>query len=625
MCRGIAAGRPAALPASRSSDVGRRSRRSRRSVRAILLAVAAVGVAAPLACWTGDDVAGAPAVNATLVTPPAMSLELGSSGQLQATALDNTFAAIAGKRASWVSGTPAVATVDADGLVHALALGVSEIAATIDGKQATATVTVIPVSVATVTIDPPAPIVAVAFTTPLTAVTKDAAGNVLTDRAVAWHSEAEGVATVDASGVVTGVSPGTAVIVAESEGKSGSVTVTVTVAPVDHVEVQPPDPTVQVGLTITLSATPRDALGNALGDRPVEWASVTPGVATVDAAGIVTGVAVGTTTITATVEGKVGSTTATFIPAEPVAPVASVSISPSAPSVAKYAEGELTATLRDADGNVLTGRPIAWSTTPGTGEVTLLATSGATITMRGAAEGTATVTATSETKSRTVTVTVTRAPVATVSVSPAAVELVAPSETAPAGTADLTATLHDQGGVELTDRIITWETSDANVATVASTGAGTARVTAVGRGTAVITASSEGKSDGTDVAVIFTFTAHAYPIFLANCATASFCHFSRAPIVDGATVQGSYDSFWTLNSTTGQPKYFTPGDRDAGGLIHRMTVDEPGRMPPSGLLDPAVVDVIRDWIEDGARYEARGALGSALRSSRAGARIGDRK
>jgi trimeric autotransporter adhesin len=625
MCRGIAAGHPAAPPASRSSGAARRSYHPYRSTRVALFALAAMGASAALACWTGDDVAGAPTVDATLVTPQAMSLELGSTGQLQAIALDNTFAAIAGKQASWQSGTPAVASVDPDGTVHALALGVSEITASIDGKQATATVTVIPVSVATVTIDPPAPTVAVAFTTPLTAVTKDAAGNVLADRAIAWHSEAPGVATVDGAGVVTGVSPGEAVIVAESEGKSGAVTVTVIPAPVEQVEVQPPDPTVQVGLTITLSAVLRDALGNVLGDRQVDWASVTPAVATVDAAGIVTGVAPGTTTVTATVEGKVGSTTVTVIPAEPLAPVASVSISPNAPSVAKYADAQLTATLRDADNNVLTGRPIAWSTTPGTGEVTLLATSGATITMRGAAEGTATVTATSETKSRTVTVTVTRAPVATVSVSPAAVELAAASETAPAGTADLAATVHDQGGVELTDRTITWETSDADVATVASTGAGTARVTAVGRGTAVITARSEGKSDGTDVSVIFTFTAHAYPIFRANCATASFCHFSRAPIVDGATVQGSYDSFWTINSTTGQPKYFTPGDRDAGGLIHRMTVDEPGRMPPSGLLDPAVVNVIRDWIEDGARYEARGALGSALRSSRAGARIGDRQ
>jgi trimeric autotransporter adhesin len=620
MCRGIAAGHPGAPPTSRSTESGRRSCLL---VRAMVLALTAGGTGSALACWTGDDVSGAPTVDATLITPQAMSLELGSSGHLQATAVDKTFAAIAGKHASWQSGTPAVASVDADGTVHALALGVSEITANIDGKEATATITVIPVSVATVTIDPPAPTVAVAFTTTLTAVTKDAAGNVLTGRAVAWHSEAAGVATVDASGVVTGVSAGTAVIVAESEGKSGSVTVTVTLAPVDQVEVQPPSPTVQVGLTVTLSVVLRDALGNVLGGRPVGWASVTPAVATVDAAGIVTGVAPGTTTVTATAEGKVGSTTVTVIPAEPVAPVASVSISPSAPTVAKYAELQLTATLRDADGNVLTGRPIAWSTTPGTGEVTLLATSGSTITLRGAAEGTATVTATSETKSRTVTVTVGPAPVATVSVSPAAVELAAPSETAPAGTADLTATVHDQGGVELTDRAITWETSDANVATVASTGAGTARVTAVGRGTATVTARSEGKSDGTDVSVIFTFTAHAFPIFSANCASASFCHLNRAPIVNSADVQGSFDSFWTLNSTNGQPKYFTPGDRDAGGLIHRMTVDEPGRMPPSGLLDPVVVDVIRDWIEDGARYEARGALGSVLRSSRAGARIGD--
>jgi polysaccharide lyase-like protein/Big-like domain-containing protein len=50
---------------------------------------------------------------------------------------------------------------------------------------------------------------------------------VLTGRGVAWASSSMSTATVSASGLVTGVAPGTATITASSEGKSGTATVTV--------------------------------------------------------------------------------------------------------------------------------------------------------------------------------------------------------------------------------------------------------------------------------------------------------------------------------------------------------------------------------------------------------------
>jgi len=61
----------------------------------------------------------------------------------------------------------------------------------------------------------------------LTATLRDANGSVLTGRAVTWASDQPSVASVNASGVVIGTGPGTAVITAESEGISGSATVTV--------------------------------------------------------------------------------------------------------------------------------------------------------------------------------------------------------------------------------------------------------------------------------------------------------------------------------------------------------------------------------------------------------------
>src|SRR6266516_428178 len=132
----------------------------------------------------------------------------------------------------------------------------------------------------------------------------------LVARVVTWASSAAEVATVDINGMVTGVVAGTSTITAASEGKSGAAVVTVgsvSIVPVSAVTVSPATASVPVGQTVLLTATPKNANGNGLSGRVVTWASNAPAVATVDANGMVTGVAVGPATITATSEGKSGT------------------------------------------------------------------------------------------------------------------------------------------------------------------------------------------------------------------------------------------------------------------------------------------------------------------------------
>src|SRR2546426_762367 len=168
--------------------------------------------------------------------------------------------------------------------------------------------------VKTVTVSPPTATVALGQTVQLTATLRDASGNVLTGRTVTWSSSnlavATVVATVDGTGLVTGVSAGPAVITATSEGKSGSASVTVT-APVATVTVTPATASVAVGQTVQLTATLRDANGNVLSGRTVLWTSDNAVVATVDGTGLVTGVSAGPAVITATSEGKSGSASVT--------------------------------------------------------------------------------------------------------------------------------------------------------------------------------------------------------------------------------------------------------------------------------------------------------------------------
>src|SRR3989449_26191 len=76
------------------------------------------------------------------------------------------------------------------------------------------TVTVHPVPVASVAVSPASPSIAVGQTVQLAAVTKEAAGNVLTGRTVTWTTSNSSVATVSASGLLTGVTIGTATITA---------------------------------------------------------------------------------------------------------------------------------------------------------------------------------------------------------------------------------------------------------------------------------------------------------------------------------------------------------------------------------------------------------------------------
>lgn len=332
------------------------------------------------------------------VTPSSLSVYAGRATQLTATTHDAAGNLLTGRTVTWSSSAPSVASVSANGLVTALAVGSATITATSEGQSATASVTVAVVPVATVTVSPATSSLAVGDTVRFTATTKDSAGNVLTGRSVTWSSNAPAVATVSASGVVTAIAAGSATVTAASEGKSGSASITVTVpAPVASVTIAPATKTLRIGTTVQLTAMTKDSAGNVLTGRAVAWSSNATGVATVSASGLVTAVAVGSATITATSEGKTGASTITVT----VAPVASVTVSPASGGVNIGATLQLSAVTKDSAGNVLTGRVVTWSSSASN-----LATVSAAGLVSGVAAGSVTITATSEGKSGTAALTV---------------------------------------------------------------------------------------------------------------------------------------------------------------------------------------------------------------------------
>jgi uncharacterized protein YjdB len=248
---------------------------------------------------------------AIVLTPASVTLPAGGVQQFTARGVQNTGDTVAVS----VRYTATGGAVTSGGLYTAGSTAGSYrvIAARAQGPPLadTAAVTITSIPVASVAVSPASASVPVGQTVQLTATPTDANGNPLTGRVMTWVSSAPAVATVSASGRVTAKAAGSATITATSEGKSGTAAITVTLAPVASVTVSPAPASVTVGQTVQLTATPKDANGNSLTGRVVTWTTSDAAVATVSASGLVSGLVVGTATITATSEEKSGNSVVT--------------------------------------------------------------------------------------------------------------------------------------------------------------------------------------------------------------------------------------------------------------------------------------------------------------------------
>ena len=314
-----------------------------------------------------------------------------------------------------------------------------------------------PAAVASVSVTPSSASLVLGTTQQLTANARDAAGAALSGRTVTWSSSAPAVAIVSTTGLVTTVTVGTATISATTEGIVGTAAITVTPVPVASVGVSPATASLVLGTTQQLTANARDAAGAALTGRTVTWSSSAPAVATVSTTGLVTTIAVGTATISATADGIVGTAAITVTPV----PVASVGVSPATASLPVGATQQVTVSARDAAGAALTGRAVTWSSS-----ASAVATVSATGVVTAVAAGSATITATVEGITGTAAITVT--PIATITI--------APLSGLQAGLAtQLTATFRAASGSIDPTAPITWRSSDSTRAAIDESGTLVAR------------------------------------------------------------------------------------------------------------------------------------------------------
>jgi len=363
---GVSANAVVTIPAAAARPVAKRAEGRRPiglawlwvAIPVLLLAVAAV-------LWFrrgGTNETATVTVASVAVTPQGGTLSLGDSVPLVAVVKDGSDSVLADRTPVWTSSDPAVADVDASGIVRARGVGQATIAATVDGQQATAAFTV------SATAEPVAAVRLANHPTRveeggrlrLEAVVTSATGSALAGRAVEWSSDNASVASVNpTTGEVTGHSAGRATIRASVEGTSAATVITVAPPAPARLVVAPPNLVLTTGERRAVLASVRDASGRTLENAPIKYESGDRGVVRVDNQGRISAVGPGATNVTVA-SGNLTTTIAIVVNGATRTPVAAVRIAQGDTTLLPGQKLTLRAATADANGAGL-GRPVQWS------------------------------------------------------------------------------------------------------------------------------------------------------------------------------------------------------------------------------------------------------------------------
>lgn len=290
--------------------------------------------------------------------PATFTLAKGTTQQMTATGVfsdysEQDFTATS----TWTSSDTGIATVDANGLVTAVAQGTATITAANSGLSTGTAVTVTSAALSSIAVAPATFKLPAGFSCAFTATGTFTDGTTqdLTNQA-AWSSSATGVATVNdtapTKGIASGVSAGSATLTATVGSVSGTAALTVSSASLSSITLAPTGFTLAIGFDQQMSATGAFSDGTTLDiTAQAGWTSSSPAVATVgnslDTSGDVIAVSAGTVTITAQVGSVSASTTVTVNGAT----LSSIALTPANPTVKAGKTQQFTATATFSDGS----------------------------------------------------------------------------------------------------------------------------------------------------------------------------------------------------------------------------------------------------------------------------------
>lgn len=325
-------------------------------------------------------------------TSQPQEIEIGSTGQLTFEVRDasGTLLDPDDVNVTFSSSSEAVATVTAAGLVTPVAPGTATITIQAGTLSDTVTVTVVPEISSIVIADTELDLIT-DETLGFDVTVLDAEGDPVVDPVLTFTSSDTNIVSVDDEGNVTGISAGSATITVEGGGESDAIDVTVLAGTSDVLTLGGNSFTVQAGDAVTINdlVTVLDAPGGAtIPDPDLVFTSTEPAVATVDATGVLSGLATGGTLITVT-SPDAPTGTATFrLDVIETASVDAFAVTPATGTIA--VDGTIDLALEaEADGTPITNflgvfsssDPAVAVVNPFTGVVTGIAPGDATITV----------------------------------------------------------------------------------------------------------------------------------------------------------------------------------------------------------------------------------------------------
>ncbi|MCE9601364.1 MAG: Ig-like domain-containing protein [Gemmatimonadetes bacterium] len=269
------------------------------------------------------------------VTPGARSIYLGASFAFTASAVDGLGVPLAAQPSfAWSTLSGAIASITTGGIATGVGLGATQVRATAGAVTGISNLTVItPITRIAVVRDSATfvasdtfSLAALASTRSYRAVAYDTLNVVMPGISFAWASSNPSVASLDSVGTATAralsAANGFTAIRASAQGVVGAAALTVAQV-MTAVDLSPGTATVAPTGSVVLTARRRDANGYFIPGGAFTFTSAAPGIATVTAGGVVTGVAIGSTTITATSGAITSATPATITVTNSVPPIIS--------------------------------------------------------------------------------------------------------------------------------------------------------------------------------------------------------------------------------------------------------------------------------------------------------------
>ena len=313
-----------------------------------------------------------------------------------------------------------------------------------------------------------------------------------------WKSSDTSVVVVSSSGTLAARSAGSATVTATAGGKSASAVVTVQPA-VSSLDISVPiSKFIAVGATRTLSVSVTSPLPAPVGGWNVVWTTSDPAIATLTQTGVVSAVAPGTDTVTATLEGASAS-----IVLEVLSQPGLVDLSLNTQDFDLALTDEATLNAQATLVGTLPAGGLTFTWTSSDPSVATVVGSDENGVVTAVALGTATITVTGYGKSSSVKVTV--VPGTTSSLPPGTVSAIALESpyvlTWPTAQASVTALVTASVAEPADGWPVVWTTADTTVAKMGTANAQYAGVAGVANGRTTVTATLQGKSASADVYV----------------------------------------------------------------------------------------------------------------------------